>query len=132
MIFVCLMQANCSASSFSAEDEKYIQKYLPELWLGLKQANAEDVRLLTLSRLQRPSKDLFDAVKEVIVTYLMSIKPVAMVRLTETAGENCSVKIVKQHVDVLRYSSTIAFRCLRAYKIAISKVYVDAPEVTEK
>lgn len=117
------------ASNQVHNDIDYIEKYLPNLWTALLTANSDDARLLTVARLQEPSKNLTEVLKECIIEYLMAIKPVAMVKLNAVPGESCSVRLVKEHVDILRRTSNSGFRCLRSYKIGMSNVYVESPQV---
>lgn len=117
------------ATEITQTDREYVNKYLPEMWTALKRANADDVHLLRMKKLEAPAKSLYEAVKSCIVNYLEAIKPVALVKLNAESSNSCSIRVVKEHVDVLRIASTQAFRCLKLYKIGISNVYADAPQV---
>lgn len=110
-------------------DNEYIEKYLPNLWNALQVANPEGAQLLTLPKLKEPADNLTEVLKECIIKYLMYIKPVAMVKLSSGSEENCSVRVIKNYVDVLRRISKDGFRCLQTYRINTSNVYADAPKV---
>lgn len=99
------------------------------MWMALKRANIDDVHLLRMKKLEVPAKSLNDTVKSCIVKYLQAIKPVAFVKLSAESNESCSVRVVQQHADILRMASRKGFRCLKLYKIGISNVYSDAPQV---
>lgn len=110
-------------------DNEYVGKYLPEMWRALKRANADDVHLLQMKKLEKPANNLYQSMKSCIVKYLQAIKPVAFVKLSAESNNSCSVRVVKEHVDILRFASKKSFRCLHLYKIGITNVYADAPQV---
>lgn len=101
------------------------------MWTALKRANADEVHLLRMKKLEVPAKSLSDTMASCIVEYLRAIKPVAYVKLDAQPNKSCSVRVVRAHVDVLRIASTKGFRCLHLYKIGINNVYADAPQVLQ-
>lgn len=115
----------------TTSSQAYINKYLPVLWSSLKNANT-DKYLLTMRKLQIPSKQLYDSLKICILNYLNSIEPIAFINATKLPNNSCGYMVLREHVGVLHMASTKAFRCLKSYKISTSITYVNVTQVTYK
>lgn len=123
------MQHATNASIGNASSQAYIDKYLPVMWLALKNANT-DKYLLTLRKLQIPSKQLYNSLKICILKYLNAIEPIAFVNATHLPNNSCGYMVLREHVSVLHMASTKAFRCLKSYKISTSITYANVTQVT--
>lgn len=98
------------------------------MWSALRRSSA-DQHLLSMNKLKVPATKLYLGIKSCIINYLCSIKPIAYTKLIELKNDSCNYRVLQQHVDILRMATRKAFHCLNLYKIAISNVYADAPEV---
>lgn len=119
--------ANASISTKSSQ--AYINKYLPVMWSALKNANT-DKYLLTLRKLQIPSKQLYSSLKICILKYLNAIEPIAFVNATNLPNNSCGYMMLREHVSILHMASTKVFRCLKSYKISTSITYANVTQVT--
>lgn len=99
------------------------------MWLALKKASGNE-HLLSINKLKKPSEEFYEHIKVCIVKYLTSIKPIAFVKISSLSNNTCTYRLLREHVDVLNMASRKGFRCLNLYKIGISNIYVDAPEVS--
>lgn len=119
-----------SQNTTNTSSQAYINKYLPVMWSSLKNANT-DKYLLTMRKLQIPSKQLYDSLKICILKYLNAIEPIAFVHTSKLPNNSCYMAL-RFHVGVLYMASTKAFRCLKSYKISTSITYVNVTQVTYK
>lgn len=113
-----------SSITTNTSSQAYIDKYLPVMWSALKNANT-DKYLLTIKKLQIPSKQLYNSLKICILKYLNAIEPIAFVNASNLPNNSCGYLVLRDHVGVLHMASTKAFRCLKSYKISTSITYVN-------
>lgn len=113
-----------SSITTNTSSQAYIDKYLPVMWSALKNANT-DKYLLTIKKLQIPSKQLYNSLKICILKYLNAIEPIAFVNASNLPNNSCGYMVLREHVGVLHMASTKAFRCLKSYKISTSITYVN-------
>lgn len=113
----------------NTSSQAYINKYLPVMWSSLKNANT-DKYLLTMRKLQIPSKQLYDSLKICILKYLNAIEPIAFVHTSKLPNNSCEYLALRDHVSILHMASTKAFRCLKSYKISTSMTYANVTQVT--
>lgn len=110
-------------------DDPYIAKYLPQMETALRNANSDDLHLLSSEKLKNASNEFYNGMKLSIVSYLIAIKPIAYVERTKLSNDSCGYKLIRQHVDILHTASKKGFRCLKLIKISMSNVYADVPTV---
>lgn len=120
-----------SPNATNTSSQAYFNKYLPVMWSALKNANT-DKYLLTMRKLQIPSKQLYDSLKICILKYLTAIEPIAFVNASKLPNNSCGYMVLREHVAVLHMASTKAFRCLKSYKISTSITYANVTQVTYK
>ncbi|XP_055321387.1 uncharacterized protein LOC129577816 [Sitodiplosis mosellana] len=116
-----------SPNATNTSTQAYINKYLPVMWSALKNANT-DKYLLTMRKLQIPSKQLYDSLKICILKYLNAIEPIAFVNASKLPNNSCGYMVLLDHVGVLHMASKKAFRCLKSYKISTSITYANVTQ----
>lgn len=114
------------AAQLTQTDSEFVAKYSPKLWETMKTANARDVHLLRMKKLEAPAHRLY--VTTCIEKYVLAIKPMVNEFLNKPL-DRCTLRLALDYRTILDIASFEGFQCLHSYHIAINNVHADPPPV---